>query len=176
MITAAIQEIKEAVGAGFGSFFILFIVLRKVSASFGTDVQYLTELFLILMYLIALLGVFAGLRNFKARVYQSGLPLTRTRLSNVLYICVLGAASWAFLVTIGSLIFVEQLKPFREQDRLALLVTSCTMFLYAMRLIQERIEWIIDLRAEQGFDFAAGADGEKSDLASRPAWYRRATR
>ena len=171
MITAAVQEIKEAIGLGFFSVILLSLVLKKVSYFLGPHIQDFTGLFRMFVFWIAMFGIISSLNNFKPRLYQSGIPITRTRFGNALRVCVVIAASWAFLVTFGSLIFGEQLKPFRNQSILAVVVTSSTMFLYAMRFIQDRVDWIIDLRAEQGLDFAPAAKGSGSNAGPQPASY-----
>jgi hypothetical protein len=171
MITAAIQEIKDAIGLGLLGVILLSLVFKKVSYFLGPHIQEFTDLFRMFVFWIAMFGIIASLSKFKPRLYQSGIPNKRTRFGNALRVCVIIAASWAFLVTFGSLIFGEQLKPFRSQSILAIVVTSSTMFLYAMRFIQDRVEWILDLRAEQGLDFAPAAKGSGSNAGPQPASY-----
>jgi hypothetical protein len=66
--------------------------------------------------------------------------------------------------------------PQSEQNdarNLALLANAFVMLLWSLRSIQERIQWVLDLRAEQGHVLAQGAESEDTNRESQPAWYQR---
>ena len=168
-ITAAVQEIKEQVGGGFGAVMLLVMAMgMQVSPSLEGNSLLFWELLLTAVWIVAILGMAASGVTANRGTYQSGIPSKRTYGTNTLLTCLILSLGWACFVGFGSLMFEDQLGYLSNVRGLSILVSSFLTALYVLRAIQERIQWILDLRAEQGHVLAQGADGEAASPNAEP--------
>ncbi len=176
-INAAVQEIKELVGDGFSAAMLLVMAMgMQVSPSLEGNIRLFWELFLTAVWFVAILGMCASGVTAKPRTYQSGIPSKRTYGTNTLLTCLILSLGWACFVGFGSLMLEDQLGYLSDVRGLSILVSSFLTALYVLRAIQERIQWILDLRAEQGLVLPQGADGEAASQKSGPAWFQLPTK
>lgn len=173
-ITAAVQEIKELVGGGFSAAMLVVMAMgMQVSPSLEGNIRMFWELFLTAVWIVAILGICASGVTAKPRPYQSGIPSKRTYGTNALLTCLILSLMWACFVGFGSLMFEDQLSYLGNARGISFLVASFLTALYVLRSIQERIQWILDLRAEQGVIFAQGTEGKDGEMDTQSAWIER---
>ncbi len=168
-ITAAVHEIKEQVGGGFGAVMLLVMAMgMQASPSLEGNSLMFWELFLTAVWIVAILGVAASGVTAARGTYQSGISSKRTYGTNTLLTCLILSLGWACFVGFGSLMFEDQLGYLSDVRGLSILVSSFLTALYVLRSTQERIQWILDLRAERGHVSAQGADGEATGPNAGP--------
>ncbi|WP_395779809.1 hypothetical protein [Aquidulcibacter sp.] len=173
-ITATVQEMKEQVGGGFSAVMLLVMAMgMQVSPNLEGNILMFWELFLTAVWIVAILGMFASGVTAKPRTYQSGIPSKRTYGTGTLLTCLILSLVWACYVGFGSLMFEDQLGYLSNVRGVSFLVASFLTALYVLRSIQERIQWILDLRAEQGLILAQGTDGKDGETDSHSAWIER---
>jgi hypothetical protein len=172
-INAAVQEIKEATGSGFSGVVLICISLNQDILIKSQGSSDLWDFFVFGMCALAGIGIFAISNGAQPRRFQSGIPNKLTFTSSVLSSVAAIAAIWTLVAAAGGYIFTEQLAQVYETSGFALLVTALLVLLGALRAIQERIQWILDRRAEQGHVLAQGAESEDTNRESQPAWYQR---
>ena len=173
-INAAVQEIKEDVGSGFS--FVLLLVMAmgaQVFPNVEDIILVFWQFFLTLVWIVAIFGMVASGMSAKRRTYQSGVPSKQTYGTFALLACLIVSVGWTFFVGFGSLIFGDQLEYLSKVRGISVLVTPFLFALYVLRSIQERIQWILDLRAEQGLILAQGTDGKDGETDSHSAWIER---
>lgn len=176
-ISAAVEEIKALVGGGFSAVMLLVIAMgMQVSPSLEGNSRIFWELFLTAVWIVAVLGIAASGVTATRGTYQCGIPSKRTYGTNTLLTCLNLSLVWACYVGFGSLMFEDQLGYLSNVRGVSFLVVSFLTALYALRSIQERIQWILDLRAEQGLTLAQSTDGKDGEMDSQSAWIERPTR
>ena len=172
-ITAAVQEIVHAVGMGFLSVFQICLPISMI-ASFGdSPLVNLGSVLLVLVFILAVIGMLTTNSKIGPRPYQSGIPRHRTYGSSALLVGVMVALGAAFTLSFGLWRFDAQVDQQNDASKIALLAGAFLLLLCSLRSIQERIGWIVDLRAEQGHMLAQGTDGDEIDPNAEPAWYQR---
>ncbi|MCA3694405.1 hypothetical protein [Aquidulcibacter sp.] len=174
-INSAVQEMKEQVGGGFAGLSLLAIALNLDDLiKFQPSIDG-WEFFLLAICVLASLGIFASLAQANSRDFQCGIQGKRTHVTSILSSAATLAMIWTFAAAAAGYVFTAQLEQLYETRGTALLVTALLTLLSALRAIQERIQWILDLRAEQGQVSAQRADGEAASPKSGPAWFQRPT-
>lgn len=174
-VNAAVQEIKEQVGGGFSAVMLLVMAMgMQVSPSLEGNSRMFWELFRTAVWIVAILGIAASGVTATRGIYQSGIPSKRTYGTNTLLTCLILSLGWACFVGIGSLMFEDQLGYLSDLRGLSILVSAFLTALYVLRAIQERTQWILDLRAEQGHVSVQSAEGNKTH-GSRVAWHEKPT-
>lgn len=159
-ITAAVQEIKDDVGGGFSSVLLFVMAMGALVFPNVEDIILMFwQFFLTLVWIVAIFGMVASGMSAKRRIYQSGVPSKQTYGTFALLVCLIFSVGWAFFVGFGSLILGDQLEFLSEVRGISVLVTAFLFALYVLRSIQERIQWILELRAEQGHVLAQRTEG-----------------
>ena len=172
-ISAAVQEIIHGVSMGFTSVFLLCLTLSLIPLFGKGPIGDLRYALLGLIYILASLGMLSANSKIGPRLYQSGIPKRRTYVSDALYVGMAAAAGSAFVLIFEiwrpSGVSSQQ----NDANKFALIAHGFLLLLWSLRMIQERIQWILDLRAEQGHVLGQGAESENTNRGSRPAWYQR---
>ncbi len=167
-ISVAVEEIKEQTGGGFAGVLLLSIALNvddliaKQSWSGGW------EFFLLVTCVLAGLGIFASLAQSSPRSFRSGIDGKRTFFTSILSGAATLATVWTIASAAAGYVFTVQLEQLYETRGIAFCVTALLVLLSALRAIQERIQWILDLRAEQGHVLAQGAECETASPNAEP--------
>ncbi|MFM1977170.1 MAG: hypothetical protein RL145_2016 [Pseudomonadota bacterium] len=159
-ITAAVQEIKEQVGGGFAGLLLLAIALNVDDLIMFQPFSDGWDFFLLVLCVLASLGILASHAQATPREFQCGIDGKRTYLTSILSIAATLATVWTLAAAAAGYVFTVQLEQLYETRGIAFLVTALLTLLSALRSIQERIQWIFDLRAEQGHVPAQGTDGK----------------
>jgi hypothetical protein len=172
-ISAAIQEIIYAFSMGFMSLFQIYLPISMIASFRDSPLfDFLSDLLLV-VFILAFIGMLTANSKIGPRPYQSGIPRHRTYFSDALGVGMVAIVGCAFAL-ISDL--WRPNGPQSEQNdarNLALLANAFVMLLWSLRSIQERIQWVLDLRAEQGHVLAQGAESEDTNRESQPAWYQR---
>lgn len=172
-ISAAVQEIIHGVGMGFTSVFLLCLTLSLIPLFGKAPVGDLRYGLLALIYILASLGMLSANSKIGPRLYQSGIPKRRTYVSDALYVGMAAAAGSAFVLIFEiwrpSGVSSQQ----NDANKFALIANGFLLLLWSLRMIQERIQWILDLRAEQGHVLAQGTDGKEGEGDTQSAWIER---
>lgn len=174
-INSAVQEIIHGVGTGFTSVLLLCIPIGLIPVFGEGPIGDLKNGLLALFYILGALGMLTANRKIGPRLYQSGIPNRRTFVSDALSLVMAVAAASAFVLIFELWPLNGGLSQQNDAGKLALLANGFLLLLWSLRMIQERIQWILDLRAEQGQVSAQGADGETASPKSGPAWFQRPT-
>ncbi|MCA3696145.1 hypothetical protein [Aquidulcibacter sp.] len=167
-ITAAVQEIIHGVGMGFTSVFLLCLPLSLIPLFGEGPIGDLRFGLLALIYILASVGMISANSKIGPRLYQSGIPNRRTFVSDALSVVMAVAVASAFVLIFELWPLNGGLSQQNDAGKLALLANGFLLLLWSLRSIQERIQWILDLRAEQGHVLAQGADGEAASPNAEP--------
>jgi hypothetical protein len=172
-ISAAIQEIIHAVVMGFMSLCQIYLPIHRI-ASFGESPLFdFLSVLLFVVFILAVIGMLTANSKIGPRPYQSGIPRHRTYVSDALGVGMVAVVGCAFALISDLWRPNGPLSEQNDASNLALLANAFVMLLLSLRSIQERIQWILDLRAEQGHVLAQGAESEDTNRESQPAWYQR---
>lgn len=174
-ITAAVQEIKEQAGGGFAGLLLLSMALNVDDLIKFQPFSDGWNFFLLVLCVLASLGILASHAQATPREFQCGIDGKRTFLTGILSFAATLATVWTIAAAAAGYVFTVQLEQLYETRGIAFLVTSLLTLLGALRAIQERIQWILDLRAEQGHMLPQGPEGETASPKSVPAWFQRPT-
>jgi hypothetical protein len=172
-ITAAMQEIVHGVGMGFLGVFQICLSINIIASlgesplfDFGSDL-------LILVFIVAGIGMLTTISKIGPRPYQSGIPRQRTYGSSALLVGMMVILGAFFTLMFGLWRFDAQVDQQNDARDILLVANAFLMLLWSLRTIQERIQWVLDLRAEQGHVLGQGAESEDTNRGSQPAWYQR---
>lgn len=158
-ITAAVQEIIHGVGMGFTSVFLLCLPLSLIPLFGEGSIGDLRFGLLALIYILASVGMISANSKIGPRLYQSGIPNRRTFVSDALSVVMAVAVASAFVLIFELWPLNGGLSQQNDAGRLALLANGFLLLLWSLRSIQELIQWILDLRAEQGHVLAQRTEG-----------------
>ena len=172
-ITAAVQEIVHAVVIGFLSVLQMCAPILRI-ASFGeSPLSDFWDVLLVLVFILAVIGMLTTYSKIGPRPYQSGIPRHRTYVSDALGVGMIVTLGAVFMLMFGLWRFDAQVDQQNEASYILLLAIAFLMLFWSLCTIQERIQWILDLRAEQGHVLGQGAESENTNRGSQPAWYQR---
>jgi NADH:ubiquinone oxidoreductase subunit 6 (subunit J) len=172
-ITAAVQEIVHAVVMGFYSVLQMCVPMLRI-ASFGESPLFdFGDVLLVLVFILAGIGMLTTYSKIGRRPYQSGIPRQRTYGSSALLVGMIVTLGAVFMLMFGLWRFDAQVDQQNDASYILLLAIAFLMLLWSLCTIQERIQWILDLRAEQGHIVGKGAEREDTNRGSQPAWYQR---
>jgi hypothetical protein len=172
-INAAVQEIIHGVSMGFWSVFQFYLPISMI-ASFRDSPQFdFLSVLLVVVSILAVIGMLTANSKIGPRPYQSGIPRHRTYVSDALGVGMVAVVGCAFALIFDLWRPNGPLSEQNDASNLALLASAFLMLLWSLRSIQERILWVLDLRAEQGHVLAQGAESEDTNRGSQPAWYQR---
>ena len=171
-ITAAVQEIVHAVVMGFYSVLQMCVPMLRI-ASFGESPLFdFGDVLLVLVFIVAGIGMLTTYSKIGRRPYQSGIPRQRTYGSSALLVGMIVTLGTVFMLMFGLWRFDAQVDQQNDASYILLLAIAFLMLLWSLCTIQERIQWILDLTAEQGHGLAHGNVDDETN-GSRPAWYQR---
>jgi hypothetical protein len=173
-ITAAVQEINEVLGLGYIAITALIYGMDlQVSPFLADKFRGGWEIFVAGVFCFAVFGMIRTSSQLKPRMDQSGIPNKRAYGTTALSPLVIVGPAWVLVAIFGGLASDGLLADMPETRGIALLASAFVMFLYTFCFIQERTQWIFDLREEQGHMLAQGTDGDEIDPNAEPAWYQR---
>ncbi|MFN8732583.1 MAG: hypothetical protein ACK5ZD_05420 [Hyphomonadaceae bacterium] len=172
-ITAAVQEIVHAVVVGFWSVLQMHVPMLRIASFRESPLSVFWDVLLVLVFIVAFIGMLTTYSKIGRRPYQSGIPRQRTYGSSALLVGMIVTLGAVFMLMFGLWRFDAQVDQQNDAISILLLAIAFLMLLWSLCTIQERIQWILDLRAEQGHVLGQGAESENTNRGSRPAWYQR---
>ncbi|OYU52791.1 MAG: hypothetical protein CFE27_05450 [Alphaproteobacteria bacterium PA1] len=172
-INAAVQEIIHGVSMGFWSVFQFCLPISMIASFRDSPLFDFLSVLLVVVFILAVIGMLTANSKIGPRPYQSGIPRHRTYVSDALGVGMVAVVGCAFALVFDLWRPNGPLSEQNDASNLALLASAFLMLLWSLRSIQERIQWVLDLRAEQGHMLARGTERDEIDPNAEPAWYQR---